>query len=84
MNAGAPVKEVDGPLTAAHAVRMTNNEDLERDRRPKPHPGNHTVPTDHHHIDGELQRGDDPNDLDADNAVEDDMIEAVDPDNAPA
>ncbi|GAA1805067.1 hypothetical protein [Agromyces neolithicus] len=63
---------------------MTNNEDLERDRRPKPHPGNHTVPATDRQVDGEIERGDDVNDLDADNAVEDDMIETVDPDNAPA
>ncbi|GAA1751622.1 hypothetical protein [Agromyces humatus] len=64
---------------------MTNNEDLERDRRPKPHPGSHTVPAARDHdIDGEIERGPDVNDLDADNAVEDDMVESVDPDNAPA
>ena len=33
---------------------------------------------------GRTERGDDVNDLDADNAVEEDMIESVDPDNAPA
>ena len=34
--------------------------------------------------DGALERGDDVDDLDADNAVEEDMLETVDPDNAPA
>ena len=35
-------------------------------------------------VDGELHRGPDANDLDADNAVEEETIETVDPDNAPA
>jgi hypothetical protein len=35
-------------------------------------------------VDGELHEGTDANDLDADNAVEEDTIETVDPDNAPA
>ena len=34
--------------------------------------------------DGEVEEGPDTNDLDADNAVEQDSIETVDPDNAPA
>lgn len=34
--------------------------------------------------DSALERGNDVDDLDADNAVEEDMIETVDPDNAPA
>lgn len=36
------------------------------------------------HPDGEVEQGPDTNDLDADNAVEQDSIETVDPDNAPA
>jgi hypothetical protein len=35
-------------------------------------------------VDGELHEGTDANDLDADNAVEQDAIETLDPDNAPA
>lgn len=34
--------------------------------------------------DGGPDRGDDANDVEADNAVEEDTIETVDPDNAPA
>jgi hypothetical protein len=34
--------------------------------------------------DGEVEQGPDTNELDADNAVEQDSIETVDPDNAPA
>ncbi len=36
------------------------------------------------HPDGEVEQGPDTNDLDADNAVEQDSIETVDPDNPPA
>ncbi|MCD2442983.1 hypothetical protein LQ757_11940 [Agromyces sp. SYSU K20354] len=67
---------------------MTNNEDLGRGRPLEPREGGRDdgrqVPASDDEIDGELQRGDDPNDLDADNAVEEDTIESVDPDNAPA
>lgn len=36
------------------------------------------------HPDGEVEQGPGANDLDADNAVEQDSIETIDPDNAPA
>ncbi|GAA1778712.1 hypothetical protein [Agromyces lapidis] len=35
-------------------------------------------------VDGGPERGEDANDVEADNAVEEDTIETVDPDNAPA
>ena len=85
------VKALTNVAIAAHAVCMTNNEapndatndeDLARGRPLEPREGDQRRPDDG--IDGGLERGDDPNDVDADNAVEEDMIETVDPDNAPA
>ena len=62
----------------------TNDEDLARGRPLEPRTGDERPPTTEDDTDGELERGDDPNDLDADNAVEEDTLETVDPDNAPA
>ncbi len=87
------VKALTNVATAAHAGRMTNNEatndatnddDLARGRPLEPREGDQRPPATDDDTDGGLERGDDPNDLDADNAVEEDMIETVDPDNAPA
>ncbi|MFF2389633.1 hypothetical protein [Agromyces sp. NPDC058104] len=53
-------------------------------------PDGHERPGEHGRLDREGEpaegpdRGDDPNDVEADNAVEEDTIETVDPDNAPA
>ena len=67
---------------------MTNEaqdeEELARGRPLEPRAGDARRRASGDDADGELERGDDPNDLDADNAVEEDMIETVDPDNAPA
>ena len=62
----------------------TNDDDLARGRPLEPREGDQRRPDDD--TDGGLERGGDPNDvdLDADNAVEEDTIETVDPDNAPA
>jgi hypothetical protein len=83
------VKALTNVATAAHAGHMTNNEatnddDLARGRPLEPREGDRRPPATDDDVDGGLERGDDPNDVDADNAVEEDMIEAVDPDNAPA
>jgi len=90
------VKALTEVATAAHAGRMTNNEatndatneatedeDLARGRPLEPRT-DQRPPASDDDTDGGLERGDDPNDLDADNAVEQDTLEAVDPDNAPA
>lgn len=54
-------------------------------------PDGHEVPDEERRLDREgepadsgPERGDDANDVEADNAVEEDTIETVDPDNAPA
>lgn len=87
------VKALTNAATAAHAGQMTNNEatneatnddDLARGRPLEPRAGDRGPSATDDDTDGGLERGDDPNDLDADNAVEEDTIEAVDPDNAPA
>jgi hypothetical protein len=87
------VKALTNVPTAAHAGRMTNSEstnestneqDLARGRPLEPREGDPRPPATGDDTDGRLERGDDPNDVDADNAVEEDMIETVDPDNAPA
>jgi len=87
------VKALTEVATAAHAGCMTNNEptngptnedDLARGRPLEPREGDQRPPSTEDGTDGGLERGDDPNDLDADNAVEEDTIESVDPDNAPA
>lgn len=49
-----------------------------------PSPEEITPPVEGAGNDGDLEQGADENDLDADNAVEADSIETVDPDNAPA
>ena len=36
------------------------------------------------HIDGEIERGDEADDVEADNPVEEDTLKTIDPDNAPA
>lgn len=86
------VKALTEFATAAHAGRMTNeatneptnDEDLARGRPLEPRTGDQRPPAPEGHTDAGLERGDDPNDLDADNAVEEDTLETVDPDNAPA
>jgi hypothetical protein len=91
------VKALTNVPTAAHAGRMTNSEstnestndatndqDLARGRPLEPREGDPRPPATGDDTDGRLERGDEPNDLDADNAVEEDTIETVDPDNAPA
>ena len=87
------VKALTNVATAAHAGCMTNNEatndatnddDLARGRPLEPREGDPRPPATGDDTDGRLERGDEPNDLDADNAVEEDTIETVDPDNAPA
>ena len=87
------VKALTEVATAAHAGCMTNNEptngptnedDLARGRPLEPREGDQRPPSTEDGTDGGLERGDDPNDLDADNAVEEDTLESVDPDNAPA
>ena len=62
----------------------TNEEDLARGRPLEPREADARRRASGDEADGGLERGDDPNDLDADNAVEEDTIETVDPDNAPA
>ena len=87
------VKALTKVPTAAHAGCMTNNEptnDATNDDdwhavvHSSRETGDQRPPATDDDIDGGLERGDDPNDLDADNAVEEDTIETVDPDNAPA
>ncbi|WP_173921475.1 hypothetical protein [Agromyces sp. Marseille-P2726] len=51
------------------------------DRTPRPRPADAPQPTGK---DGEIHEGPDVNDLDADNAVEADSIETLQPDNPPA
>jgi len=87
------VKALTSVATAAHAGCMTNNEptndatnddELARGRPLEPRTGDQQRPATGDETDGRVERGDDTNDLDADNAVEEDTIETVDPDNAPA
>ena len=87
------VKALTKVPTAAHAGCMTNYEptndatnddELARGRPLEPRTGDQRPSATDDDTDGGLERGDDPNDLDADNAVEEDTIETVDPDNAPA
>jgi hypothetical protein len=64
--------------TERGACAMT---DAGTDRTAQPGPDDPEQPDT---VDGEIREGPDANDLEADIAVEEDMIETVDPDNPPA